>query len=219
MLDYRLIRSNRKTIAIHISKDAAVEVRAPLRASKAAIDGFVSSKQDWIRKHRAARERRIEQKAAFELRYGDAVSVQGARCPIEAKAGSRIGFDGQRFFLPPGLPPEEIKRAVIKVYRLIAKNVLTNKVAACAKRIGLMPAAVKINGAKARWGSCSGKNSLNFSWRLMLGDMDVIDYVTVHELAHIKEHNHSKRFWAVVESVLPDYKERRKKLKELQTAL
>jgi len=219
MLDYRLIRSNRKTIAIHISKDAAVEVRAPLRASKAVIDEFVASKQDWIRTHRAARERRVQQKAAFELRYGDAVSVQGTRCPIEAKAGSRAGFDGQRFFLPPGLPPEEIKRAVIAVYRLVAKNVLTRKAADYAQRTGLLPAAVKINGAKTRWGSCSGKNSVNFSWRLMMADDATIDYVVAHELAHIREHNHSDRFWAIVALAMPDYKERRAALRELQKRL
>lgn len=218
-MDYRLIRSNRKTIAIYITKDATVEVRAPLHASKAAIDGFVAAKQDWIRGHQSAREQRIEQKAAFELRYGDAVSLQGARYPIEAKAGNRIGFDGTRFFLPPGLPPEEIKRAVIQVYRHIAKNVLTSKMTAYAERMGCMPLAVKINGAKTRWGSCSGKNSINFSWRLLMADDATIDYVVIHELAHIREHNHSDRFWAVVASAMPDYEKRRAALKELQKRL
>jgi len=60
---------------------------------------------------------------------------------------------------------------------------------------------------------------LNFSWRLMLAGDDAVDYVAVHELAHIKEHNHGKKFWEVVEGVLPDYRERRKKLKDLQTVL
>jgi len=113
----------------------------------------------------------------------------------------------------------EIKRAVIRVYRLVAKNLLTNKVAGYAKQMGVTPIAVKINGAKTHWGSCSGKNSINFSWRLVMADDDVIDYVVVHELAHIKEHNHSDRFWAVVEGVLPDYKARQAKLKELQKRL
>jgi len=87
---------------------------------------------------------------------------------------------------------------------------------------GLMsasPTAVKINGAKTRWGSCSAKKSLNFSWRLVMADDSVIDYVVVHELAHITEMNHSARFWAIVAGVLPDYKERQKQLKALQKRL
>ena len=81
------------------------------------------------------------------------------------------------------------------------------------------PAAVKINEAKGRWGSCSSKKSLNFSWRLMMAGESVIDYVVVHELAHLKEMNHSPRFWAEVGRVLPDYPGRRAKLKELQKLL
>ncbi|MDR2568929.1 MAG: M48 family metallopeptidase, partial [Oscillospiraceae bacterium] len=69
------------------------------------------------------------------------------------------------------------------------------------------------------WGSCSAKKSLNFSWRLIMADEDVIDYVVVHELAHLIEMNHSVRFWAVVERVLPDYRERQKWLRELQRKL
>jgi len=117
------------------------------------------------------------------------------------------------------LPPEEIKLAVIRVYRRIAKEVLADKVIAYAKIMGFLPVDVKINGAKTRWGSCSGKNSINFSWRLIMADEATIDYVVVHELAHIKEHNHSDRFWAIVTSVAPDYKQRRAQLKELQKRL
>lgn len=73
----------------------------------------------------------------------------------------------------------------------------------------------KINSAKTRWGSMSGKKSVNFSWRLILADDDIIDVVVVHELAHIKQMNHSDKFWAEVEKILPDWQEREKRLKEL----
>ena len=88
-----------------------------------------------------------------------------------------------------------------------------------AKRMDVTPTAIKINGAKTRWGSCSAKKSLNFSWRLIMADDDVIDYVVVHELAHIAEMNHSARFWALVEGALPDYQSRKAKLKALQQRL
>jgi len=219
MIKYSLIRSRRKTIAIHITKNADVEVRVPLKMSKAEIERFVISKQDWINKYLSAAEQRMEDRAAFSLNYGEKVSLQGNSYPIIAKKGNRVGFDGEQFYIPPDLPSDEVKGAVIQIYRLVAKQVLTKKVTDYANLTGLVPAAVKINSAKTRWGSCSGKKSINFSWRLIMADEDVIDYVVVHELAHIREPNHSARFWGVVASVLPDYKERQERLKSLQKRL
>lgn len=219
MTDYHLIRSKRKTIAIHITKDAAVEVRAPLKVPKSEIDRFVASKQEWIDTHLALRKQSVQNKSAFQLNYSDTLLLQGHAYPITAKVGNRVGFDGESFFMPPGLSTDEIKHAVIQIYKMVAKNVLTHKVLDYAKQMDVTPTAIKVNGAKTRWGSCSGKNSLNFSWLLIMADDGVIDYVVVHELAHIKEHNHSHKFWAVVADILPDYKQRQSKLKQLQKRL
>ena len=73
---------------------------------------------------------------------------------------------------------------------------------------------LRLSSARTRWGSCSARGNLNFHWKLILMPPEILDYVVVHELAHRKEMNHSARFWAIVESVLPDYKERRQWLKE-----
>jgi predicted metal-dependent hydrolase len=186
---------------------------------KREIDKFVASKEQWISTHLVLSERRSEERAAFTLDYGDTALLRGSPYPIPAKDSRHAGFDGECFFIPPGLPPEDIKRAVIQTYKICAKSILTGKTAEYAKRMGVTPAAVKINSAKTRWGSCSAKNSLNFSWRLIMAEDSVIDYVVVHELAHIREHNHSKRFWAVVEDVLPDYRRRKQRLKALQEKL
>ena len=96
--------------------------------------------------------------------------------------------------------------------RARAREILPGRVAFYAKQMGVAPARITITGARTRWGSCSGKGNLNFSWRLMLAGEREIDYVVVHELAHLREMNHSPRFWAVVEAVLPDYRERKKAL-------
>ena len=82
--------------------------------------------------------------------------------------------------------------------------------------MAVKPAAVKINGAQTRWGSCSARRSVNFSWRLILAEDNLVDYVIVHELAHLKELNHSPRFWALVAAYVPDYQIRRARLRELQ---
>jgi hypothetical protein len=107
----------------------------------------------------------------------------------------------------------------IEGYIAAAKARLPERAAYYAALMGVAPAAVKVSGAKTRWGSCSSKGNLSFSWRLMMADGGVIDYLVVHELAHLKEMNHSPRFWAVVEGTLPDYRERQKRLRALQNRL
>jgi len=168
-MEYILIRTNRKTVAIYIRPGGLVEVRAPQRCPKRDIERFLASKAKWIEEKRAlmlTRERhRPEPDAALEASL-----------------------------------------------RARAKIVLPQRVAYFADLMGVAPAQIKITGARTRWGSCSAKGNLNFSWRLMLAGGPEIDYVVVHELAHLREMNHSPRFWAVVEAALPDYRERKKSL-------
>ena len=89
-----------------------------------------------------------------------------------------------------------------------AKEILPAKVAQYAAIMGVTPTAIRITSARTRFGSCSAKNSISFSWRLMQYPEAAIDYVVVHELAHIRHHNHSKAFYAFVERFLPDYRQR-----------
>jgi predicted metal-dependent hydrolase len=216
---YSLVRSRRKTIAIHITKDAAVQVRAPLKTPKSDIDRFVESKAQWVRTHLKNASMRLDAKATFALDYGSKIMLLGKEYPIAAVTGRSVRFDGTGVFIPPGLSSDEIKRAVVLLYKAIAKQTLSARAGRFAGLMGVAPAGIKITGAKTRWGSCSGKNSINFSWRLIMADEDVVDYVVVHELAHILEHNHGALFWGIVEVVLPDYIDRRRKLKSKQKKL
>ena len=99
----------------------------------------------------------------------------------------------------------ELKRA--------AKEYIPKRVEYFSSIMGIIPSRVSVNSAKTRFGSCSAKNSLNFSCRLMQYGEKAIDYVVVHELAHIIHHDHSKKFWALVEKYMPDYRERKLLLK------
>ncbi|MBS4055549.1 MAG: M48 family metallopeptidase [Thermaerobacter sp.] len=218
MINYTLNRSNRKTLALYV-RNGKVDVRAPLKLSKSDIDKFVLSKEKWITDKLAIASEKQEQRAAFSVNYGDMVLYLGKRYPIVVKSGSRVGFDGESFYMPPDMSPERIKSACVQVYRLLAKRDLTNKVLHFAKQMQVMPSAVKMSGATTRWGSCSSNRSLNFSWRLIMAEDAVVDYVVIHELAHITEMNHSERFWALVAGMLPDYKERLQRLKALQKKL
>lgn len=109
---------------------------------------------------------------------------------------------------PPLTPQAEAQ------LRKAAQAILPGRVAWFAEKMQVQPTGVRITGAKKRFGSCNGKNSLCFSFYLMQFPQEAIDYVVVHELAHIRHHNHSKAFYAFVESILPDYREREKLLKQ-----
>ncbi|HHZ06655.1 MAG TPA: M48 family metallopeptidase [Clostridiales bacterium] len=169
MVNYKLIRSNRKTLGLEITEDLSVLVRSPLKLPVDKIDEFVSNHSNWIEKHLALAKNRND----GEMRR-------------------KLSLDQQNLLIQQAL---RVIPAKVKYYSEI---------------MGVAPTAVKITSAKKRFGSCSGKNSLCFSFRVMLYPEAAIEYVVVHELAHIKEKNHGKNFYAVVRTVLPDYKEREK---------
>ena len=99
-------------------------------------------------------------------------------------------------------------------YRQAAKEYIPKRVAFFANELGVTYGTVTIRDQKTRWGSCSSKGNLSFNWRLILAPPKVLDYVVVHELCHRKEMNHSSRFWTLVKSIMPDYRDHRKWLKE-----
>ena len=218
-MDYILKRSDRKTLAAYITDGATLEVRAPLKMPKSDIDRFLASKETWISKHLAVKAEQNRYRASFCLNYNDKILLRGKEYPIKAKEGSKVGFDGVCFYMPDGYDSGRIMKTVIRIYKSLASKLLTDKTTAYADVMSVRPSSVKINSAKTRWGSCGGNNSINYSWRIVLADDDVIDYVVVHELAHIRHRDHSERFWTEVASFMPDYNLRRQRLKELQKRL
>ena len=218
MTEYTLTRSKRKTIGLYI-KGGILEIRAPLKCPQSEIDRLITEKENWITTKLAKSKKQTEQKQSFALNYGDTIIFRGENYPLIEKAGSRAGFDGESFYVPPKMDSDLIISACVKIYTRLAKIHLAERVEVFAKQMMVSPTAVKVNSAKGRWGSCSNRKSLNFSWRLIMADDDVIDYVVVHELAHIIEMNHSAKFWAIVENVLPDYMERKSRLRKLQKRL
>jgi len=218
MVNYALNRSRRKTVAIYI-RNGSVEVRAPFKCPKPEIDSFVMSKESWINEKLQISKKQAEKKKAFALDYVEKILFRGEEYPIAERTNTQTDFDGGCFYLPPKLEPELIKDICIKLYRRLAKSHISERVAVYAELMGVAPTAVKINGANTRWGSCSSRKSLNFSWRLIMANDDVIDYVVIHELAHLIHMNHSEKFWAVVASVLPNYKERQSQLRKLRKRL
>ena len=218
-VSYRLIRSKRKTLAIHITKDAQVEVRAPRRMPDAVITRFVGEKERWIRQKQSDIARRHAKRQAFTIGEGDTLLLLGQSYPVAIrKDADRVFFDGHAFILPPG-PFEKTKPMLVALYKQLAGSVLNNRVAHFGEQMQVSPSGVRVTSAATRWGSCSGKNSLCFSWRLVMAPPDAVDYVVVHELAHCVVHSHAPAFWQLVQTHLPDYRDREAKLRILQQRL
>ena len=212
--EYRIIRSKRKTAMLVVKSDGKVEVRVPNGVADAEIKRILSDKAEWITKHREQISIRRAKKEAFRLKPGDRIRLMDERFPI--KKGKCPAFEKGIFWVSS---ETLIKEQVIQIYRVLARKILCEKIAYWEPIVGVKATGFRINGAKTRWGSCSGKNSLNFSWRLIMAPEAAVDYVVVHELCHILEHNHSKGFWKQVERVLPDYRQRQACLKAFSESL
>ncbi len=210
-IDYTLIRSDRKTTAIRILPDGTVEVRAPRRLSKRAIEDFLLEKQGWIDKHRADMlERQPKSVDPGEVMY------LGKLYAVQYGYNDMIGYDGEKFYAPLHYPEEQLVLAMEELMKRLAKKYLLPRTCKIAADMGLSPAKIGITSAKTKWASCSGGTNINFSWRLMAAPAEVIDYVIVHELCHMTEMNHSARFWALVEGHCPNWRELRGRLPEVQ---
>ncbi|MDR2589821.1 MAG: M48 family metallopeptidase [Oscillospiraceae bacterium] len=216
MIDYTLIRAKRITVALYV-RDGEVIIRAPLRMTKSRIDAFVLSKEKWVLDELEKSKKRVEQLANFELNYNDEILYRGKNYKITACANNQNSVDdyAQMFFIPSDLSPEKIKSKVVKIYKKLAKQHLTERLEHFQSLMGVAVTTIRISSAKKRWGSMSSKKGVSFSWLLIMANDDLIDYVIVHELAHIVEMNHSAQFWEIVKNILPDYKLRQAKLKEL----
>jgi predicted metal-dependent hydrolase len=215
-MEYQLIRSKRKTIAICVNRDGSVAVRAPLRAAQRMIDRFVREKQDWITEKSTQMATNAAVRENFNITVGSALPLLGQEYPVVQ--GEKIAFTGSCFTIPDE-DFATLKPKLIALYKILAQTMIPERTAYFSKQTALFPTNVRIGSANTYWGCCSGKNSLNFSYKLIMAEPEVIDYVVVHELAHTVEHNHSARFWQLVQEVLPDYKERRAKLRLLEKKL
>lgn len=216
----KIIRSKRRTLGLEITREAILIVRAPLRASIKDIEEIVRQKRSWIERH----QRRIRETApsagSRSFDEGSVFLFLGAEYPLRVVRGkpSRFFFDGSAFVISETHLP--LARSHFeRWYRRQAAETIRGRVGHYAALSGLAPSGIKINGAEKRWGSCGPSNSLNFTWRLVMAPLAVLDYVVVHELAHIAEKNHSKKFWARVERLMPDYRAHRAWLRGNESAL
>jgi len=209
----QIIRSKRRTIAIIVHRDGKVVVRAPLKTPEALIRAFIESKSGWIE------EKKAEAAKHFALpvkKYtgGEKFLLLGREIPLRVVDGQKMALKFQdEFFLSKNAVPRA-QALFTKWYQARAREVLTERVILYATMFGLHYEKIRISSARTRWGSCSSRGTLSFTWRLVMAPLDVVDYVVIHELAHLKVKDHSPKFWAEVARMQPDFKRRRAWLKK-----
>jgi predicted metal-dependent hydrolase len=211
----KIIRSKRKTLALVIDKDGSLIVRAPLNAARREIDVVVEKHRDWIEKKQAEMKRRVAESKRAGHAVGQEFWFLGKPYPVSLseKTTPPLKLQTNRFVLSKGYV-HHAQAVFENWYRSQAHLLLSMRVQQLASEHHLTYASIRITSARTRWGSCSAKGGLNFSWRLIMAPIEVIDYVIIHELAHLIHRNHSKAFWVEVERMLPDYKQHRKWLKD-----
>lgn len=217
-INYKVKRTARKTIEIRILPDKTVLVTAPLDTSDEYIGDYVKKKSKWIIGHLSNMDVSAADKEN-KIHIGGSLLYRGKKYPLIGTKDNRIGFDGEKFYAPDYINEINLISNLIALYKSLALKYMPSRTLIMAEKLRLSPLAVKISSAKTRWGSCSGRDSINFSWRLIMADDDTIDYVIVHELTHISEKNHSRSFWEKVRAVMPDYEKYEERLKTLSIYL
>lgn len=216
-IGYQVVFSQRRTVGIHIYPDKRVIVRAPHGAASHEIAQIVEKRGAWISRHLARLRDRIAEET-FRLRFEHAQSLpylgEALTLHVRQAARTRARHQGDLLIVETAAPddPAQIERAVERWLRQQANMIFAERLEECHARIDWMQVSLptlKIRRMRSRWGSCSGAGNVTLNLRLIHLSPEVIDYVIYHELCHLREMNHSRRFYALLQRALPSWQERR----------
>ncbi|MBE8190300.1 MAG: M48 family metallopeptidase [Candidatus Thioglobus sp.] len=201
-MEYKLIRSKRKTLSLQIDKNAQLLVRAPLRLSVKKIEEFISEKQNWIGKKQEFTKQKITPKSNYQA--GDLFLFLGENYPLKlVKIGNPLTLYDNFFQLNTQYEPAQ---AFHWFYKKEFAKIALPRLEYYSQKYDLKFNKVRFKAQKTRWGSCSAKNNINLNYLLMMSPMSIIDTIIAHELAHIRHKNHGKNFYKLLQEMLPNYK-------------
>ena len=205
----RLIRSTRKTLSLEIDAEG-LKARAPMRMRERSILEFIRHKENWIVRHLGKVKPRPKK---ISLENGVLLPFKNQLFSLEIQANRRakVRIKNNQMLLPLVSSqlhnPDAARAKLVSWYKQQAQQTLHQKVNQHKGAINVRKrGSVKVREYTRRWGSCSHSGDLSFNWRIILAPERVIDYVVIHELAHLIEFNHSKKFWSIVERQMPDWK-------------
>ncbi|MEK7605812.1 MAG: SprT family zinc-dependent metalloprotease [Patescibacteria group bacterium] len=206
-LKITVVRSRRRSLSLHIESDGTVEVRAPFFALQRHIDQFVREHRDWIDKH----VHKIH--IATSLKADNEYLFLGQRLKVTPGNYTEIRVEGEHLFFPQSLLFRKEKE-IDQWYQREARRLITAQVEKYSQQMGTEYRGLTFSDTTSQWGRCSHDNRLQFSWRLIMAPVLVLNYVVIHELAHTMEKNHSRAFWSKVRQFTPSYRQQMKWLKD-----
>ncbi len=214
LVHYQIRRSRRRTIGFVID-DRGLSITSPHWVPVAEIERALTEKSEWIvrklvewREYAARRER-------LRVRWEDGASLpflgETLVLRIDPSLRAHVRRDGTelRVALPPAAEQEQLKDTVQGWLQARATEVFAERIEVFAQRLGRRPSRWGLSSARTRWGSCGPDGAIRLNWRLVHFPLDIVDYVIAHELAHLRELNHSARFWNTVGELFPDFKKAR----------
>ena len=205
---------------MQIGDNSEITIHAPYFTPAAEINRFVAEKQNWINKAMQRQSRLLASHQEKAYVTGENFYYLGKIYPLETffEPMENIGvlFRNNRFFLNCPEDRDMRRYYLVSWYKKKARQYLKERVDFFESMLKLTSCGVRITSAERRWGSCSEDNHLAFSFRLIMAPPEVVDYVVVHELMHIREKNHSSKFWNLVLEVIPDYRAYRRWLRDNQ---
>lgn len=226
--EFRIIRRKRKTISIKITHEGEVIVTSPFNIREETLLSIIKKKEKWIT-NKLQLFRQQESIKDRNFRNGEKLLYLGKELELEINNLNKENhFKIDEYNLYDNLvrildtkvivyiddnKENIIRELIVKFYRIEAERLLKERTFYYSKIIGVNPNKITIKDQKTIWGSCSSKKNINYSYRIIMAPVDIIDYIVVHELCHLIHMNHSKEYWKSVESILPDYRDRKQWLK------
>jgi hypothetical protein len=217
----------RRTITIALKPGSPIKVRSNIKTPMHKIEEFLLEKERWIEKHMREfahlaekfPEKKLAQAETFPF-LGEHLSLRLVKTPLQ-----QVFFSRHEKFLQMHLPEsswseiteEELQNyfpKLLKFYQREAEKLIKTRIQIWSQQMQLFPKALKFRNQKTRWGSCTSRGSIQINWRLIGAPVEVIDYILIHELSHLKHMDHSQDFWSLVEQHCPQYQESEKWLKE-----
>ncbi len=220
MFQYSVIRSRRrKTAAIRIS-EKGIEVRVPHWVDDKWVDDWVAQRAQWVQENSLRLKTNLD-KFCLKVSRGALFPLRGEEYPIDWRLGVKnqvLMSEGKINIVLSSrskkTEQERVRTCLHQWYKSHAHAHLSARLAYWEKQMGLVSNSLKIRDYKRRWGSCNAKGDIAFNWRLIHADDEIIDYVVIHELAHLVHLNHSKAFWQLVESYCKNWRVLRDELQK-----
>ncbi len=221
-IEYKLSFAQRKTVVIDVYPDLQVSITAPEGSEPAAIEALIRKRAGWILRQQQQFSTYALQEMPRAYVSGESYRYLGRQYRLKVLEGEAAVKQGRGFIYVTVSEKDntkQVQQVLERWYRDKARQVFHERLDMCyprVERLGIPCPLLAIRSMKTRWGSCSSSGLITLNPKLVQTPVDCIDYVLLHELCHLKEHNHSKQYYQLLDQSLPDWRERRRKLNEFE---